>query len=259
MSSKKIVVDIDALLDMRLGVINSVLGYEEGFKITSSPEYYRRKTFDINTLSGDIDFKTYCEILKKKPKQIITNSLRTRMLEYVIEFAVQVVNKNIEIGKAIWVEICINLKHFKLSQEEEDQLILVIKKLTKANFDISINNYSDEALSPIWLKANASAIIKYDYVSWMNMHHQQFINNAPNSEFYVFVPRLLHTDVTDAKDKLENYDEYRKTVTTDLFETSRQMLSPALQIAYLPPALYSADTPANKNEYMSAKEIRIDK
>lgn len=257
MDRRKIIIDIDALMDTRLGAVNLLYGPDKGFELTSSTEYYSRTLYDIDLGTQLLPHSVYLNLMKSASIDVFQSSIRTRMLEFVIEIGAEIFNKNIDIGKSTIVEICINIKNYKFTEEEITTLIYIIRNLTKQNFDITIESYTDTQLSPQWLKLNAAAVIKYDYVDWINKHHQHFISCAPNSEFTVFVPRLMLETIEKAKDKLEDYSDYHSAIKVDIFEASRQVLSQAMQICYLPNALYCADVPTNKNQYMEIKEIKL--
>ena len=51
--------------------------------------------------------------MKSASIDVFQSSIRTRMLEFVIEIGAEIFNKNIDIGKSTIVEICINIKNYK--------------------------------------------------------------------------------------------------------------------------------------------------
>jgi len=245
--TKKIIVDIEALFDMRLGVLITLLGAEAAFEATKDASYYTRTYQDITTPAGPLTKEIYRKVLNKDPAAIWQVSMRTKIYEFIVSRCAKVREGSFRSPIHADPEICINIHGYSLTEKEESSLIAGMRDLTGALYDVSTLDMGDSELSPAWLKAHARALIMYDPVNWVNTNSSALIKSAPNIDFTVFAPRLLENN-----DHLEEVKKAKATYSGDVFNLFELTCSQCFQLSLLPVSAFCADTPANTDSFLEA-------
>lgn len=164
-----IYVDIDALLDTRLGTIHKH-DSELATKIITSGKYHTRDCDEFDGLDKD----KFRELYNNRDNEVLKCSVVTNVIvllkQLVFNFNQQAITKPFHSG----CKLCINLYPYSLSDEEtsliRDSVECAISQLIEINFI----NLSPVMLNPRYCKESFALMIKYDYEDWLNQNAKAF-------------------------------------------------------------------------------------
>lgn len=163
--SEIIYVDLDALLDTRLGTL-AYLKNEYAVNALSN-DYMTRDRDEFKDVSYEVFKKAY------EKRDIDTLKLSTftnvfTLLQSCIKstFETAATNSNI---KPIQVQV--NVYPYKLDEEEMSEISIAVWSRLKEMVDVNVVNINDAFLTPAYCKDQYSMMIRYDYQSWLKIHH----------------------------------------------------------------------------------------
>lgn len=163
--SEIIYVDLDALLDTRLGTL-AYLKNEYAVNALSN-DYMTRDRDEFKDVSYEVFKKAY------EKRDIDTLKLSTftnvfTLLQSCIKstFETAATNSNI---KPIQVQV--NVYPYKLDEEEMSEISIAVWSRLKEMVDVNVVNINDVFLTPAYCKDQYSMMIRYDYQSWLKIHH----------------------------------------------------------------------------------------
>ena len=237
--SKKIYVDLDCLLDTRLGTLVTI-SPDFAFEATSSKDYYLREQDAFTAASfGPLTREEFKRVHDALPQQVLKNSLMTKMPHFIRELSAQLVVRNIGTPYAMNVEIEVNTYPYAFSPEEAQTLLQVCAYRLGERFSVSLTHRSYKELALSTVRDAYVAMIMYSYHEWVNFNDLE-IKKKPLKELSLYVPKLYFGEPPTAE-QLQTFAEHN----TGPFELSQQVLAPLVLIQYLPIALYCVDTPNN--------------
>lgn len=192
----KYLVNLDALLDVRLGVVSlldadyakSILPTwndrttDRSLKNVPNVPYSQIKTY---LKSGNID------VLGHSLPTTITNLIYTYIKEFLLEGIV---------GDSVNVhQIVVNVYPYELSKEEKDVIKEVIESRIPNSSGCDVVSISPTFLSPSYLSSNKfTHYITYDFQDWLNLYIDELMKN-PIPSIVMVCPKLLDTPVEEAE------------------------------------------------------------
>lgn len=191
-----ILVNLDAILDTRLGVLSS-FGDDETIAVLES-NYFKRETDSFKGIS-DSDFK---ERYKNRDKTTLLNSIACKSLNMLRELARNTARQAISSPFHAGTKIFLNTYPYVLTEEENNVLITAVVHSTNSMVDVEVVNMSDDKITPAFIKENISVAFFYEYGNWLDTNAEAF-KVLPCPEVTVFVPALYFGKVPTPKELQE--------------------------------------------------------
>jgi hypothetical protein len=223
-NSKKletIYVDLDVLLDTRLGTI-AILDQNIAEKLSVDENYQKRLSDDFE----GIDLDLYKELYKNRDVTTLKHSVVTNaisLLRHLVSvMAEQAITRPYHDG----LKIVVNTHPYILSGEEMEEFGKVISVWLDGLAPVELVSIPTKDLTPVHCKTYA-IIIKYDYEEWMNMQGEAFkATQLPTVTLLVPAIYFVKTP-TDA--------ELKKTMkeTTHPFKALEVLASPLISLTLI--------------------------
>ena len=210
MSEQKILIDLDAIFDTRLGTI-AKLNSNAADALVNTPElflkYHSRTKDDWNELTnGNITVEAFNAAYRERNVETLKASAITNygtLLQGIIN---DLETKMIHTPLVSSVELHINTWPYVLNEGELDMLKLCASEYTGLLTEIKTVILRPEMLKPQILDKNYAVYITYNFNDWFGHHHVNLLNyRMPQFTFlaaalYVTTPTeadLVETGVVD--------------------------------------------------------------
>lgn len=196
---REILIDLDCLLDTRLGLI-STQSQENAFKCLINPDYRTRTedTFFDQYLVGTI-WKDYWDkrhelLLDDGFPLVIASSAETLFPAIVHEYIRMEINDaEHKPGVLEEFKVSVNVFPYKLPQRELDELKIIIHQMFPHIKDVKVVSYETSQLTPAKIRREFDSYWLYDLPHWLNTHVEEFKTTVhPNTR--IFAPRLMYKD-----------------------------------------------------------------
>ncbi len=244
----KVYLALDCLLDTRLGVL-ATISPDFAFEVTTKKSYFMREEDKFGTPEmGVLNKDLLAEVLKKRPEEVIRNSLRTKIPQFVREICTKLFFQAMSTPFHAGVEIDVNVYPHKFNDVEAKALIASLVLCFGKEFTLNLISKSDQDLTVDYVHDHYRCVIMYVYHEWMNVHQKE-IQKKPLKTTGFYVPRLYFL-TPPTEEALQEFADHN----TDLFKFTQTILGPLVPIQFLPVALFCADTPSNKPEYSAMVE-----
>ena len=239
MSTSKIdYIDIESLLDLRLGAIGLI---DEKFAadLIATPEYYER-CFDSFSFGNDqLNSDVLKRIMDEMRPEIVRNAFPTAIIHHLCsivnqrEFTANT-QPNVE-----FADIHVSVKGCNFSPEEKAAFAESIKAFVPS-VNVKCVEYSIGEIDFDVVKSNYFSITVYNLSKAMLPFEKAFTDSKRFSETVVYAPRLFNTRLDDESIALLN--EYKE----DPFYLGQGVFSEFyFRSSFLPVNLYCAMTPYN--------------
>lgn len=193
---KRVLIDLDSLLDTRLGVL-AVNDPESAEVVVGKEAYWEREHDDWAGLTnGRVDNTTFVQWWKARDAAVLRASMMSGML-MVLGQLLSEYNRNQQEGivhEDIALEI--NLHPYTLTTEEIEELSHVLQETLYDDLVVSVSSYTREDLTPAVMNKRYAAVIMYDFAAWIKQHCFN-IGKQRCPGLNVIVPRLFEKDPSD--------------------------------------------------------------
>lgn len=227
MYTRRILIDLDALFDTRLGLLLSRHPEKYG-KIDF--EIYRKRISDVifsivgvENWDGLWGERGLDALMQAQPTTLLLGELQ-RVLE--AEKSAVAMSAPTEIP-----EITLNTYPYILSKEQSSEMVKQMR-LVMPGFQIKIGRWCEKGLTPTVLRRSWDAWFTYDYYRWINCQGENLKNRIP--KFIIYRPALLTTDMT------EEAAEHIKRDGINPFTESKKFMAEYVTVESLDAALFSA-------------------
>lgn len=242
MISKSIYVDLDCLLDTRLGTLITI-DKSIAFDISKTKDYYLRQTDTFtHKEKGTLDKTLFKKIQDTFTSTVYKNSTATRLDVFIADFIKSILDHQIE-EQVSDVKLVINCNYSGLSNEEASRIAIAVQKRLADFAECKSVFISYDLMSPKFMKDNFVAAIIYNPHDWLSSQSEN-LKKDKLSEFSLYTPRLYHLREMTAEEK-RNAEQQK----VDVFASLRTVLAPYIKLEFLSIALFCADTPANLPSY----------
>lgn len=218
MKTSTIFVELDTLLDTRMSTLNS-MGVQ-ALKSALDAGYHDRP-FDI---FPGVDEAVYRQLYAKRGKSALTQAMMTPIVEVVKEFVTSTLDNVNNSPFHYKPKVMLNVYPYKLVESEIAVLIAALRGITLGLADIEAVDMSLEEITPLFVKANLSVMIMYQYDMWLEAHSLSGAfkkHTAP--EVAMIGPRIYFKKPLKLPDPAE-----------DPFTALEQLASPFIGLALLP-------------------------
>lgn len=242
-----VLVDVDCLLDTRLGTV-AKLSPELARKLVSSDEYFTREEDRFEGV-GDILYKN---AYLNRDKQTLTNSVMTAMVTgWLRALLSQLKDQALTQPNHDSIRVDVNLHPYQFSDVEREELVRVLKYRfdgPKADpafshlLSVEIIDRAPEQLEPSFCKSNYGAMVMYDPWTWMNLHAEAF-KTVRLPEVLLYAPRIYFHRKPTAEELREFEMQFRMesgTKPPDQFTWMEMRASPIVGVTLVDPAYFSS-------------------
>ena len=224
-----IYISLDALLDTRLAILFQ--HDEEVMKLNLSNKYLNRQIDDFKGIDKEVFDLKYKNRNKLTLKDAMVCKVVNMIRELVREMLKQAITSPFHTGPKIFL----NIYPYSLLPEEEDILIRGLVHITDKLSDIEIINFSDEKLTPSYLKENLAILYMYDYNNWLDVQAENF-KKLPCPEITLIAPELYFKKLPTRED-LISWSEHQ----IDPFKATEILSAPLIGLKLYEIDLFSAN------------------
>jgi hypothetical protein len=183
-----IFINLDALLDTRLGTL--YLLDEEAMIRNLSGNYFKRDTDDFIGIDKNVFNAAYAA----RDKNTLKNSTICKIVNMIREIVKVTLKESISSPLHTGPKIFINTYPYKLLLEEENLIVKAVAAMTDKLADIELIYYSNENLTPKFIKENLAVLFMYEYGAWLDIQAENF-KKTPCPEISLIVPELYFNKI----------------------------------------------------------------
>lgn len=234
MSSVKILVDLDCILDTRLGVAETL---QPGLvNILLGNDWAQRTRDNIIWELGNFTEAEYKEAYGRRDYKVLAKSLRTGVPSFIDhELTEFTFTQDVDKGEISYA-VNVNIFPYLLSKAEADELIRTVLIMIPSVSKVDLYSIDPRGLTGDWLvNAGYTHYYTYDINSWLKRHSQKVIM-SPVPRLSVIGPRLRENELDELSDK-----EKELAMTISPWESMEQSFSLYLMLRYIDVAHFCLD------------------
>lgn len=201
MALKRIYIDIDSLLDTRLGVLN-MIAPEAAQRLMQGEAYWDRENDDWDKLTnGVVTNEQFKEAWDSRGGNNSANVLNGSVLSNLQPFVMRIltedlINRANQMGDEIDdVGLTINVWPYALSLDEKEDMRDIAEYLFGATTHYEIVDIPLPEVTVGLLADKFAAAITYNFLEWIRMHHED-LGRARLNCFNFIGPRIFEQDVS---------------------------------------------------------------
>lgn len=210
---KAIYVDMDALLDTRLGLLRQHLGMS-----TFPDAYWKRDTDDWPRFTEDrLDRQAFYQLWLKRDTETLKHSFITNIIFHIQRCMQAQVTDGMLFEDNRLPCLVVNLWPYVLSDDEQQEFCLMLSqyfKVLKAQVKCMFKD--PKLLTPDYVHAHFAMMTSYNGIEWLGVQHQDLTRKSatlggPLHGFPLTVPRLYQRDAQSltAQEKQQMHTEMR--------------------------------------------------
>lgn len=197
-----IMVDMDSLLDTRLGVISNI-SQEAAYNIAMNPNYIYRDFDDWYALSGGLVTneevaEAYAARGGANTRKTLDASFETGLAPFIYRVLAEAdVNMMDGMTRAAdEIGLAINIAPYHMDFKEREALIEIMRLKYGRELNIKIVTYHIHELTLQCLADEFGMMIQYDFIEWFKYHHEA-ITTSLMSDFNIVRPKLFDKDPSE--------------------------------------------------------------
>lgn len=229
-----IYVDLDALLDTRLGTL-ACLGEEIAEKTLHSGTYHSREIDSFEFA----DMEKYKTLYAQRDSSVLSKSMCTGVLPMLKRLAVVLTEQAIDRPYHTGPKIVVNLYPYSesLTVEEKDEMHkALLAWLEGTSAEVELLSCSHESLTPELVVANnIAAVFMYHHQDWMNAQARAF-EKTRLGDVTLFGPAIYSVKPTE--------DQLAQTIkeAAHPFQALEMLASPLIHLQLIPVSHFSIIT-----------------
>lgn len=212
---KRILVDLDTLLDTRLGVINFISKDAASYLIKNEAYWDRENDFWEPLTGGLVTQEQFNEAWVARggnnSADVLNGSLLSGIQPFIMRILTEdLINRANLMGDALDdVGITVNTWPYALSLNEVEDMRDCAEYLF-GSVHIEIVDIPMSEITPEFLDKNFSAVVTYSFIEWIK-HHYEGLAKARMNDFNFISARIFEHDVskTSIDDKKTAVDMFR--------------------------------------------------
>lgn len=188
--TQHILIDLDALLDTRLGILHQL--NPAAAVAVMQESYYTRLSDDFETYSGGLVTNVeYRAAWANRDSSVIEHSRVTNMMILVESMFLTLASNLINTPFFHETKLTVNVWPYKLSAEAEDMLLSCAQSIAGDLAKVGLVSMTPAELTPSWIKQELSALIIYDWEPWLVAQDEALIK-LPMPEVVLFIPAISY-------------------------------------------------------------------
>lgn len=226
MYTRDILIDIDSLMDTRLGLAKELV---PDLDAVLNMDVYRSRITDV--WASVVGIEDWTRAWRSRGVWALRNARPTRLFHEIVD-VIEREHVSMMLGAPIAKPtITIRISPYDISGEEES-----ILKEAMVNwfmgYEVSLVKVDLEDLNPKFLNNNWDAWFTYDWLHWLEVHASKLENPIPN--FVIYCPALLSMEHANPQALAA-----LKKDALDPFETAKKFMSPYITMEALDVVLFS--------------------
>lgn len=200
MNKQTLLIDLDALVDTRLGTLNKISS-----DITAEimgNGYWDRMRDDFDVLSRNkIDIDEYKRLYAERDVETLASSIMTAALTLIGPMTQELQKRAaraVDVGE---IEVMINFSPYKLDRELIEEYVNVIRNYLAITCKVSGVHFSLAELTPTKLDQIADIWITYAYDDWLTLHNQALLTDRIPM-MTILAPALMYNAEKLSKEEL---------------------------------------------------------
>lgn len=232
---RKIYIDLDSLLDTRLGTV-SKLNPEAAIQAIQGDRYWDREHTDWHELSnGYLSNEQFNDAWEHRDKETLRESVMTSILA-VLGRVLAEYHQNMKEGMATdEVAVEVNVAPYPFDDEEMEELAEILKLNTYKDLPVFFISRPLDELTPEFIREHYDAMILFEFHRWVRLQHVA-LTKCHCRDVTFIVPRLFER-------KPERLTDEQKR---DEFVAFRLGFLDHLELEFVDPAWFSMFRPMNK-------------
>lgn len=198
---KRILLDLDTLLDTRLGVIN-MLNPEAAKLLISSDAYWDRENDFWEVLTqGLVTREAFNEAWAARggnnSADVLNGSILSGATPFILRMLTDdLINRSNQMGDIKdEVGLVINTWPYALTLDEVEDMRDIAVYLFGATTNIELVDIPMDKITPLFLDAGYAAVVTYNFIEWIKMHHEE-LGTVKMNCFNFIGPRIYEADVS---------------------------------------------------------------
>jgi hypothetical protein len=227
--TENIYLDLDAILDTRLGTL-SVMGDEHPIKVLASGKYHSRMSDEFEGVSVQAFREAYAkrdiDTLKRSVLTNVTFFLRRLVKDSLVS---AVMNQRVE-------KMCFTVNVYPYDFDDPslvEMLIACIRFHTYSTSNVQVVSIPDEELTPEFVSKNYQIMIRYNWVDWVSKH-KQFFEQRGIPSVTVVVPEIFY-DVVPSQEDIDRLGMRKQNP----FRMTESITAALFRLKHLPASLFS--------------------
>lgn len=207
---KRILLDLDTLLDTRLGCL-SLIYPEAATYVVKHTDYWDREHTDWSKLTdGRVTNAQFEERWAKRDIDVLQNSVLTS-INVVLLRILSEMNINATTGVTVHeVGLEVNLAPYTLSFEEQEELEQILRETYGQELVITFCSIPVAELTPTYIRKRYAAVLLYGFHEWIKIHDAELMKGR-SPDIYFIGPKLFEKDPSrlSIEQKQEEYRRFR--------------------------------------------------
>jgi hypothetical protein len=228
----KIYIDIDSLLDSRQGILNRL-----SKDVLDVIEYISTDTYsfrEVDDFSDIVDMKEYSRLSKRRPKEILSMSTITYLINILKNKIDNIEKRNTFYNETKHPEVVLNIYPYDLTSKERDHIRDMLFLKLDTDVFITIVSLHHSEISPYYIQSNnfVSCFI-YDISKWMNSHLES-LQKVKLTDTVLYFPAVYSKKGTKEELKVISDLGFK-----DIFSYFEFLLSNVVTVSFLPVVFYT--------------------
>lgn len=230
MAYVRLLVEMDALLDTRVGVIDR-MDPEAAVRLVSNPAYYTRQIDQFEPLCG-IDEERYQAAWKARSVEDLKHASVTPIID-MLNFQLLDLERKYTLDPTLeGTELVVNLYPYRLSQAEEVAVGKAILRSVAQRTPVRFIFESPDKLTPELIRPQYSGLIFYNHHVWMQRHAES-LTRMGIPQVTLVAPKLFHERIPTEEECHLDIDK-----PMDIWEFTSIMATEAVGVEFLDVAQY---------------------
>lgn len=199
--SSTVLVELDALMDTRLGVITQ-LDDEAGLKCIQDERYFSRIIDDFSEICG-ISREVFREAYNKRDIRALEGGTITEVPFILAELTMKLGAETLNTPFVSEVVVHVNCYPYVLDEEEQEIIASAVAARCLEETRVMCVYIAPEHLTPSHILEHYSGMILYNHREWME-HHLEAFKTARMPRVSVLAPALYYAEVPDKDEFTRN-------------------------------------------------------
>jgi len=232
-------VDLDSLLDTRIGTLAKLGGNELVLNVLKG-NYHSRQD---DKFPG-VNLEQYKALYASRDVETLTLSTLTNVMWFLGKIVTELMKQALVRPFHEGVRVVLNTYPYQLTEEDQASMkgILAAKmngySTAELSFELETVYQSDAELTPEYCKLNFSAMLMYNFDHWLTLH-QVALTQLPMNEVTLYAPALYHVHTPTE----EQISELKTRFHWSPFEALEKSVNGGVNLQLMPVELFSIVKP----------------